>query len=147
MLRIRLIDSSEVEKLRELINLYATVFELDNFKLPSTDYLQSLLDKKGLSFLVAEQNDKIVGGLTAHDLPSTYFEASEVYVYDLAVAKQHQRTGVGKLLLTELARICNANGAHEFFLQADVDDMDAIEFYRATGGVAEEVIHFSYDTK
>ena len=80
-------------------------------------------------------------------MPSTYFEANEVYIYDLAVAKEYQRKGIGKKLLGELANICKQNGESEFFVQADIDDEHALEFYRSTGGVAEEVIHFSYDTK
>lgn len=100
-----------------------------------------------MTFLVAELDNKIVAGLTAHDLPSTYFESNEVYVYDLAVTKEHQRNGIGKQLLAELAKICKTKGESEFFLQADFDDINAIEFYRSCGGMEENVIHFSYDTK
>lgn len=142
-----LLEKADLDRLRELILLYEDVFEMENFTMPSEAYLQSLLAKPGLSFLVAVIEDKVVAGLTAHDLASTYFEANEVYVYDLAVSRQHQRKGIGKKLLNELGRICKDKGESEFFLQADLDDEQALEFYRSTGGVEEKVIHFSYDTK
>ena len=146
MISLQVLKASDLEKLRDLVRLYEDVFEMKEFVIPSDAYLQSLLDKNGITFLVAEKNGKVVGGLTAHDLPSTYFEANEVYVYDLAVAKNHQRTGIGKKLLEKLAAICKKKGEREFFLQADIDDQPAVDFYRSTGGVAENVIHFSYGT-
>ena len=147
MISLQVLKASDLEKLRDLIRLYEDVFEMKDFVMPSDAYLQTLLDKNGITFLVAEKNGKVVGGLTAHDLPSTYFEANEVYVYDLAVAKNHQRTGIGKKLLEKLAAICKKKGEREFFLQADIDDQHALDFYRSTGGIAENVIHFSYATK
>ncbi len=147
MILLQVLESGDLHKLRDLIKLYEDVFEMKDFAMPSDEYLQSLLHKDGITFLVAEKDGEIVGGLTAHDLPSTYFEANEVYVYDLAVAKNHQRTGIGKNLLKELAVICERKGEREFFLQADIDDQDALDFYRSTGGAAENVIHFSYSTR
>ena len=147
MINVQKLQTGDLSKLVELIRLYEDVFEMDKFVMPSDQYLQSLLDRNGLTFLVANKDEKIVGGLTAHDLPSSYFEANEVYIYDFAVAREHQRKGIGKKLLGELANICKQNGESEFFVQADIDDEHALEFYRSTGGVAEEVIHFSYDTK
>lgn len=146
MITLQVLESSNLQKLRDLIRLYEDVFEMKDFEMPGDKYLQSLLNESGITFLVAEKDEEIVGGLTAHDLPSTYFEANEVYVYDLAVAKKHQRTGIGKKLLKELAAICNSKGEREFFLQADIDDQHALDFYRSTGGVAESVIHFTYST-
>ena len=144
---IRVLKKGDLDKLIKLIGLYEDVFEMKDFVIPEDEYLQSLLDRDGTTFLTAEKDGEIIGGLTAHDLPSTYFEANEVYVYDLAVARKHQRQGVGKKLLAELAKICREKGEHEFFLQADIGGRHALEFYHATGGVAENVIHFSYATK
>ena len=120
---------------------------MKKFVLPSKEYLQSLLDRGGITFLAAEKGGRIVGGLTAHELPSTYFSSNEVYVYDMVVAKEYQRKGIGRKLLSELAKICKFKGEREFFLQVDIDDHHALEFYRSTGGVPENVIHFSYDTR
>ena len=147
MIEVQKLQSEDLQELVELIRLYENVFEMDDFVLPSEQYLQSLLDRQGTTFLVAKKNESIVGGLTAHDLPSTYFEANEVYIYDLAVAKEHQRKGIGKKLLVELSSICKLKGESEIFVQADADDEHALEFYRSAGGIAEEVVHFSYSTK
>lgn len=147
MITFRVLEKNDVKKLTDLIKLYENVFEMENFTMPKQDYIESLLYKRGMTFLVATIDDEIIAGLTAHDLPSTYFESNEVYVYDLAVAKKHQRKGIGRKLLAELTKICKTKGESEFFLQADLDDINAIAFYRACSGMEENVIHFSYDTK
>ena len=147
MIDIKKLQPGNVHRLAELIKLYEDVFEMENFVMPGKAYLESLLERNGLTFLVALFEGKIVGGLTAHDLPSTYFEANEVYIYDLAVANEHQRKGIGRKLLSELGAICKTKGEKEFFVQADFDDHNAVDFYRATGGVPEKVVHFSYSTE
>lgn len=147
MIKYNILKNYDINKLIQLIELYESVFEMKNFSMPAEKHLESLLTNKGITFLVAEMDNIIVAGLTAHDLPSTYFESNEVYVYDLAVAKKHQRKGIGRKLLAELTKICKTKGESEFFLQADLDDINAIAFYRACGGMEENVIHFSYDTK
>ena len=144
MTTIEKLGPQDLPKLVSLLRLYADVFEMDNFSLPAPDYLQSLLTRNGLTFLVAISAGEIVGGLTAHDLPSAYFPADEVYLYDLAVSRKHQRQGIGRQLLTDLGARCSARGSPEFFLEADLVDTGAIEFYRATGGLQEKVTHFSF---
>ncbi|WP_342775446.1 hypothetical protein [Leptospira ilyithenensis] len=39
---------------------------------------------------------------------------------------------------------CKQNGVEEVFLQADLGDDYAIEFYRSTGTTPESVVHFYY---
>ena len=87
---------------------------------------------------------KVVGGLTAHVLPLTYFPSSEVYVYDLAVETEFQRKGIGRQLINSLKEYRAGLHFKEVFVQADLEDGHALEFYRATGGMAESVVHFSY---
>ncbi len=127
-----------------LIKVFEDVFGLKNFKIPGPDYLQSLLEKDNIIIYVALLDNVVVAGLTAHILPSGYFESSEVYVYDLAVETAMQRKGIGKNLISLLKDYCAGLGYREIFVQADVADLHAIDFYKATGGIAESVIHFSY---
>ena len=97
--------------------------------------------------MVAKYKEEIIAGLTAHQFDSTYFEANEVYVYDLAVHQNFQRKGVGTGLMEELKRISCSNGDKEIFLQADIEDEYALKFYKKIGGIPENVIHFSFACK
>jgi aminoglycoside 3-N-acetyltransferase I len=143
---VQRLSPADLNRLIELIRLYERAFEMKDFMLPGQPYLQSLLERPDVSFLVALIDNQVVGGLTAYDLPSVYSAANEVYLYDLAVVPEWQRRGVGRLLLAALGDCCRQRGDVEFFVQAEADDTGAIEFYRAVGGSGEEVLHFSFPT-
>jgi aminoglycoside 3-N-acetyltransferase I len=68
-----------------------------------------------------------------------------VYIFDLAVQTPLQRQGIGKKLIDAINKFCTEAGMEEVFVQADVIDDYAIDFYRKTKPTAEEdVIHFTY---
>lgn len=141
------LEIGDLGYLTELIKLYEEVFEMEDFTLPDAQYLQSLLEKEAVIFYVAIIDNKVVGGLTAHILPSTYFPSSEVYIYDLAVQTEFQRRGIGRQLINSLKEYCSSLRLKEVFVQADLEDQHALDFYQATGGIAESVVHFSYELK
>lgn len=72
---------------------------MDPFEYPRINYQKKLLNTDNIIFVVAKYEEKIIGGSTAYELPSSYFEANEVYVYDLAVHHDFQRRGVGTRLM------------------------------------------------
>ena len=135
----------DITLLSQLIRLYEQAFEMDDFMLPDDEYLQTLLEDEFIIFYVAISDNIVIGGLTAHIIPSVYEPTSEVYIYDLAVNPNYQRQGIGTHLLAALAQECSTLGYKEIFVQADIEDQHAIEFYRATGGEMTEVVHFSYN--
>ena len=141
------LETGDLICLTELVKVYEKVFEMENFSLPDARYLQSLLEKENVIFYAAIIDKKVVGGLTAHVLPSTYFPSSEVYIYDLAVETEFQRKGIGRQLINSLKEYCAGLRLKEIFVQADLEDRHALDFYRATGGIAESVVHFSYAFK
>jgi ribosomal protein S18 acetylase RimI-like enzyme len=135
----------DADTLVKQIRLYEEVFEMADFEMPPVDYLQDLLAKEQVFFFVAVLGGaEVIGGLTAYVLPSVYFAASEIYIYDLAVKAEHQRKGIGTRLINELKTYCAPLGHKEIFVQADLEDQHALDFYRATGGSPESVVHFSY---
>lgn len=141
----RKLTSSDIDWLTSLIGVYETVFEMQAFHLPEASYLQTLLDNEQVIFYVAcDEEGKVIGGLTAYMLPSVYYAASEVYIYDLAVEVEWQRKGVGRGLIETLNAHCKKLGCKFVFVQADQVDQHAIDFYRSTGGIQEDVVHFDY---
>jgi ribosomal protein S18 acetylase RimI-like enzyme len=141
------LEIGDLDCLTELIKVYEVVFEMEDFTLPEAQYLQSLLEKETVIFYAAITDNKVVGGLTAHVLPSTYFPSSEVYIYDLAVETSFQRKGIGRQLINSLKEYCASLRLKEVFVQANLEDQHAFDFYQATGGIAESVVHFTYELK
>lgn len=143
MVEIKKLNADEGDLLKRLICLYAAVFG-EELSLPDDSYLQHLLQLDHVIFFIALQENKIVGGLTAHVLPSVYYPSSEVYVYDLAVDEALQRQGIGSALMRELQNYCRKLGYRTVFVQADAVDQHALDFYEKIGGKREDVFHFDF---
>ena len=144
---IKQLKPEDIVEFIGMLQLFEDVFEMKEHQIPYEGYLSKLLSRADFIVYIALHNDAVVGGLTAHVLPSYYFQSSEVYVYDLAVKTTFQRKGIGRKLLRALTAYCELHHYKEFFVQADEPDTHALEFYRSTGGIAEKVVHFNYPIK
>jgi aminoglycoside 3-N-acetyltransferase I len=118
---------------RALFTLMADVFAEDRDEL-SDGYIDQLLGREDFWAIAAVAGDRLLGGVTAHTLPLTRTESSELFIYDIAVRSDHQRQGVGRRLVAELRTQAAARGIREVFVAADNDDVHARAFYRALGG-------------
>lgn len=142
MRSIRL-KTGDRELARALFSMMAEVFEEEGEVL-SDAYLDRLLAREEFWAIAALDDDRVIGGITAHTLPMTRAETSEVFIYDVAVRRDHQRKGVGRHLMGELRDLAAAAGILELFVPADDDDVHALDFYRAVGGAASPVTFFTF---
>jgi ribosomal protein S18 acetylase RimI-like enzyme len=108
---------------------------------PDDAYLEQLLGRDHFIVLAALRDDEVVGGLAAYVLDKFERQRSEIYIYDLAVAEGHRRTGIATALIDALRRIARRLGAWVVFVQADRGDTPAIALYSKLG-TREEVLHF-----
>ncbi len=138
------LQATDTPKFTELLQVFEDVFEMKEFSMLPIGYLRDLLGREGFMVFVAIHNGVVIGGLTAHVLPSYYFQSHEVYIYDLAVKRDFQRIGVGRRLMEGIISHCRERGDATLFVQADLEDTHALDFYRSTGGTAEDVVHFNY---
>jgi aminoglycoside 3-N-acetyltransferase I len=122
----------------------ARVFEEPQEELGAT-HLQRLLTREDFWVLAAFAEHELAGGLTAHTLPMTRKEASEIFIYDLAVHTAHQRRGVGRRLMDELGKQASAAGIKVLFVPADNEDTHALDFYHAVGGEPAPVTIFTFE--
>ncbi|PJZ38422.1 AAC(3)-I family aminoglycoside 3-N-acetyltransferase [Leptospira levettii] len=138
------LSANELKEFIELILVFEDVFEMKEFQMPNQAYLQSLLERDDFFVFVSVIEGKVVAGLTAYLLRQYYSEKPLVYIYDLAVQTHLQRKGIGKSLIASINSYCKEKGMEEVFVQADLADDYALDFYKSTGGRAEDVVHFYY---
>jgi aminoglycoside 3-N-acetyltransferase I len=138
----RLVSGDE-QHAKRLFLLMAAVFSEDCEEL-SDRCLARLLSRDEFWAIAAFSGSELIGGLTAHTLPMTRSEASEIFIYDIAVHAEHQRKGVGRGLVAALREAASALGIDELFVPADNDDRHALDFYRALGGTPSSVTFFSF---
>ncbi len=144
-MEIKKLRPTDMDQFVQLVLVFEDVFEMQNFVLPTQEYLSKVLAKSDFIVFVAQEDDRIIGGLTAYTLPQYYSEKPLAYLYDLAIQTSYQRQGIGKKLIAALNTYCQENNYEEVFVQADLVDEYAIDFYRLTKPTAEEqVVHFYY---
>jgi aminoglycoside 3-N-acetyltransferase I len=141
--RTKRLTPRDREEARRLFTLMAQVFSEDCNPL-SDGYLDQLLSRREFWAIAAYSGEDIIGGITAHVLPMTRAESSEIFIYDVAVRAEYQRRGVGRRLLTALREQTSESGMKEMFVAADRDDLHALDFYRALGGVPSPVTIFTF---
>jgi aminoglycoside 3-N-acetyltransferase I len=108
---------------------------------PGDGYLKRLLGSDMFIALAAVRDGAVVGGLAAYELKKFERERSEIYIYDLAVAEAHRRTGIATALIEELKTIAAKRGAYLIFVHADPVDQPAIALYTRIGN-REDVLNF-----
>jgi aminoglycoside 3-N-acetyltransferase I len=128
---------------RRLFTMMAEVFEEGGQPLGDA-YLDRLLGRAEFWAVAALSGDEVIGGLTAHTLPMTRSEGFEVFIFDVAVRQDHQRRGVGRRLMTALREGAAAAGVRVVFVPADNEDLHALDFYRALGGVETAATFFTF---
>ena len=131
---------------KQLFSVMAAAFEEEREPLGDA-YIDRLLAREDFWAIAAFEGDEIIGGVTAHTLPMTRNESSEVFLYDLAVRSDHRRKGVGRHLVTELRNRAAASGIGDVFVPADDEDVHALDFYRALGGAASPVTFFTFSRR
>ena len=138
------IDPSDTPSFSRLLTVFAEVFGMAGFQPPPEEHIAAVLQKESFFSFAATVSDAVVGGITCYVLSPYYSTAPYVYIFDLAVLPLFQRLGFGGRLVQAVIQHSRELGAEEVFVQADNIDAHALEFYRAIGGTAEEVTHFTY---
>jgi aminoglycoside 3-N-acetyltransferase I len=141
---IKKLDGAYLMEFKELITVFRIVFEMENGQAADDDLLNKLLQNPSFICMVATINNKVVGGVTAYEMASYYGNYSEAYIYDIAVVKEYQRTGIGNKLIDALKDHCNKNNIKTIFVEANEEDTEAVSFYHRTKAVSEKVVHFNY---
>ncbi len=123
----------DLDRARAMFSLLDDVFGADAEEL-ADDYVSGLLARRDFWAVAALVGDEVVGGLTAHELVMTRGEGRELFVYDLAVLPEMQRSGIGRRLIDAVVAGAAADAIEGVFVLADNDDDHALKFYEAIGG-------------
>lgn len=143
-MEIKKLDSNETSDFRSLIKIFNEVFENPD-EVPNDQHLSTLLSNRDFMAFVVTMNNTVVGGLTIYVLHRYYSTKPIAYIYDVGIARDFQGKGLGKALIREICHFCRTNGFEDAYVEAESDDIDAVNFYRKTKFSLEmNTIHFTY---
>jgi len=107
------------------------------FKGPSLslEYLRCLLSNPFNYFVAAYVDKKVAGFVYAHRLNRLGTAGDHIFIYEIEVAKERQRRGVGRALIERVRQI---DPKAECFVLTERTNNSAIRFYEATGATVEQ---------
>jgi ribosomal protein S18 acetylase RimI-like enzyme len=94
------------------------------------------LAQPGHHLLVAYVGDAPAGFVTGVELTHPD-KGTEMFLYELGVAEEHRRRGIGKALVGELARLAREAGCYGMWVLTEDDNQAALATYQAAGGTRE----------
>lgn len=144
---IRLLTARDVPLFRDTLAMMGDAFderETYTAAQPDDGYLANLLGGPHFIAFAALDNDRVVGGLAAYELPKFEQARSEIYIYDLAVAASRRRQGIATALIEALKSNAAERGAYVIYVQADPPDAPAVALYTKLG-TREDVLHFDIE--
>ncbi|MFN5061021.1 MAG: GNAT family N-acetyltransferase [Chloroflexota bacterium] len=141
MTLIRQLTTTDVEDFRQLIAVFHAAFENDSPTIASDNTLTQLLSSPHFIVFGVFVDTNLVGGCTAHLLPSYTSDHPELLIYDFAIHPNYHRRGFGTKLIRAIVTFCHNQHIPLFFALAHAEDTHAIEFYRANGATLEDVVN------
>ncbi|WP_425259583.1 AAC(3)-I family aminoglycoside N-acetyltransferase [Rubrivivax sp. RP6-9] len=144
LLAVRTLGAGDVDAFRSMLALFGEAFEdraTYTAQQPDDAYIRRLLADRHFIAVIAELDGGVVGALAGYVLPKFEQARSEFYIYDLAVAAEHRRSGVATSLIEGLQDVCAQRGVYVIFVQADHGDDPAVALYTKLG-TREDVLHF-----
>lgn len=124
-IKIRKASSTDIKGIEELVRQYWE---------PSVNYLTEL-DKENTIFLVAEKQQGTSNISTMVGVAIMWMREwnRTGYVPELAVDQKHRRTGIGKLLVSELSNNAKKRNARAIIVETQPSNKEAMDFYLSNG--------------
>ncbi len=86
-------------------------------------------------FLMAFEGDEPAGFVRGTELDQMRSTRKQMFLYEIEVAEDYRRRGVGRELIRALLDYCTTRGFDEVFVFTDPANVPAVGLYRSTGAV------------
>lgn len=104
---------------------------------PTRGPLKAYLADRRNVFLLASVNKEPVGFLRGTSLGQLHTRHPQMFLYEVAVGREHRRRGVGRALVERLLKDCRSRQYDEVFVLTDPGNRAAVRLYRRTGAGTE----------
>lgn len=135
-LKIREITLDDLDRVYELMNiLYKGKLKYDRFK----EIYKLKLQDKNSYYIVAIENDNIVGVLTSELQEKLHREKLQLFIEDLIVEESKRNNGIGSSLLKNAINYAKNNNCEVVELTSYKDEIKAHKFYENNGFINHSI--------
>jgi aminoglycoside 3-N-acetyltransferase I len=113
----------------------------------SEEYMGSFLSNALNYLIIGEIDGEPAGFLLAHALQRLKQESHKMFIYEVDVAEQYRRKGVGTALIKHILKIVKEEKMMNAFVFTSYANEPAMALYKSTGGRIEngDDVMFVYD--
>lgn len=150
------IRKAKIEDYKQIIELYKELYDaekifdenLSNMYEPSdTEIIKNRIKSRKEIFLVAEENNKIVGLIDGYIIDNRHHIEKVGYLDHLCVRKEYQNKGIGRYLIEKFSdKMKNKNVAY-LKLNAFEKNLPAISLYKKLGFKEYSIFYIKNITK
>ena len=108
------------------------------------EHMRRLLGRDENYLYLAKVEGRPVGFLIAHRFPRVDRDRDMVYLYEIDVATEHRRRGIGTRMIELLKEDCRGDGVLKIWVGAESDNVAARELYEKTGARLEGQTYAEY---
>lgn len=98
-----------------------------------TEYFIKSIENKGGIFLLAEENNQLVGYINGNPMEVAYRKSRYFEIENLGVISQLKGKGIGTRLLEEFAKAVKSKNFEKIYLNCYFKNTEALNFYRSRG--------------
>jgi aminoglycoside 3-N-acetyltransferase I len=139
------LSAGDVDLAGELIRQWSIDDGDSEASIPEGDYLRQRLAQNDFHVLVARVDGRVVGGLTAYELPMFDKPEREMFLYEIGVIQLFRNRGIARALIDKLKMICMERNIRVIFVGTSMENSVARYLYESTGGVQEIIPWFTFD--
>jgi ribosomal-protein-alanine N-acetyltransferase len=133
------IKKAKVTDLESIIAIEQSVFKTDSYP---PFVVRQLFDISGDYFLVAKENDKVLG----YALGGLNTQKKQGWILSLGVHQDARGKGLGKKLTEELVKVLKSENINEIALTVYPDNTSAIKIYKDLGFEGDAILdHYFLD--
>lgn len=103
--------------------------------LPRPDAVRKFLAEPTHHLLIAYADGQAVGFVSGVELTHPD-KGTEMFLYELAVDRDHHQQGIGTALVTALRELAQENGCYDMWVLTDDGNEPALKTYKRSGGSA-----------
>ncbi|MES2389197.1 MAG: GNAT family N-acetyltransferase [Bacteroidota bacterium] len=130
---------------RALTHWFQTDDGIAEPNIPTTTYMENLLQKDDFHIIVAYSGEQIIGGVTGYEMEMYMQETRELFLYEIGVHEGFRQRGIAKTLIGMLKDICMKRGVSAMYVGTWEGNEAAERLYAGSGGKRELIPWFTFD--
>ena len=149
MTKITLANTSHLDELARLYNLYRIFYEQKNDLDRAYHFIKArLINQQSIIFVAEDNPDQLSGFVQLYPSFCSVSTIPILILYDLYVDQNHRGESIGRLLMNQARDFAKENDYKRLELSTAKDNFIGQSLYKSLGyDLDEEFLHFSLDIK